>query len=215
MIRRVALTIIAVVLVVEFVLSACASVTLAAQLSGAPDVAAWARAVQARTHVPGPAGPAIDVVVLADVPGQPASDGGWVGGAYSTVYLTRRDDATLEHELGHAFEERNLDVKERVWLVDELGFRAGTPWQNPARWTGDLYCQHVACPDEVVADAYAGCALHYRLTTEWGNLLRRGSAQAWWGSYGWRTTRARYAAICSAIHAFADPTPRLEPQTGA
>lgn len=214
MIRRVLLAIVAVVLVVEFVLAACAATTMAAEISAAPDLQAWVETIQARTHVPGPAGPTIDVVIAKVVVDGLEAGGGWYADE-STIRMPDRLPVTLEHELGHAFDQRNLDVYERLWLVEREGFRPGTPWSDDSRWDGDPWCERVDCPNEVFADVYAGCALGYVLTTPAGGLLRRGRAWAWWSSYGWRSSRARYAELCAAIRAFADPVPQLEPQIGA
>jgi hypothetical protein len=117
----------------------------------------------------------------------------------------------LEHELGHAFDARNLDADERAYLVTDLGYPPDTPWENLAREVpgGDLLCRYLACPNEQFADAYAGCALGYHLTTSRGAVLStRGRAtSAWWSGYGWRADRARYRSVCSSIRAFADPNP--------
>lgn len=188
----------------------CSTVADDAQAASfsSPDPAAlsWVQEVQAYTHVPGPAGPTIDVR-FEPVPGTPEAGGGWTPWT-STIYMSEPLDRTLEHEIGHAFDARNLDDDERAYLVTSLGYQPGTPWENLARWEpgGDLYCLHIDCPDERFADAYMGCALGLRLAAppqiwrRWRNYPVR----AWWSTYGWTTSRARYAATCAAIHDFAD-----------
>lgn len=178
----------------------------AAEFEGDGGAVAWVQSTE--THAPGPAG-LIDITI-GPVPGQPDSGGGYADGR---IWLTGFSRTALEHELGHVFDERQLDDEEHALMLPSLGYPDGTPWVNPAQWTTDLYCKHIACPDERLADLYAGCALGYKLTkANTGRLLKRsgGRVLAWWSGYGLRLNVDEYHALCSQLWIYADliGTPR-------
>ena len=172
----------------------------AATMTG--DAAAWARAIH--VHAPGPSGPPIEID-LGPCPGLPDAGGcsmPWAG----RIYLLNRDPFTLEHELGHFYDARDLDDKERAWLLPLLGARDDTPWDRPDRWTdGDPYCLHTVCANERFADAYAACALDLHP----GRWIAPHGQHQYTGSWipSWHITRAQHIDLCEALPLFADPAP--------
>lgn len=128
-----------------------AAVSSAAQFSGSG--AEWAGSL--RTHAPGVPGQ-IDVELggANPCPMAPAAGGCYDAGV---VWAPVGDAFALEHELGHAFDERVLTRSERDWYTAAFGYHEGTTWA-PDRGA-DAFCARIACPVERFADAYADCAL--------------------------------------------------------
>lgn len=162
-----------------------AAVAGPAPLTGS--AARWLESVPNR--MPAPAGAPI-TVSFAACPGLEAvSDGCWLPGA---LYLADRRRGTAMHELGHAFDDRDLTVASRAHLAALLGF-SGKRWDDcgdPADLSvyGD-------CAAEVFADSYEACAL--------GRPPLRKGRGGWFveheTAYGWMPSPRRYRVVCRAI----------------
>lgn len=128
----------------------------AAQLTG-PD-ATWARTID--MHAPGPSGPPI-TVTLGSCPGLVDAGGCWRPWD-SKIYITTTHNNDLKftygHELGHAFDSRDLTDKVRAWFLATFGYPPEQEW-TPVRPDDDPFCLKMVCPSERFANVYALCAL--------------------------------------------------------
>jgi hypothetical protein len=121
-------------------------------------------------------------------PGHPELAGCVFTARPRTFYMrpSARDPRTvLYHELGHAFDLRVLNQRERGAFKRIVGIRR-RGWFNGA-----------LPPAEWFADAYAGCA--YRVQ------LRRPARRT---AYGYRPTRRQHARVCLLIRKAAAPKGR-------
>lgn len=154
----------------------------------------WARRVIATSRVPIVPDPPITLIDQKPIVDGQVAGGGWIGST-SQLFIGSRSRIALMHELGHAFDDRLLDVAERQHLVALMQLPGDTPWSNPARWTShDPFCAETMCLNERFADAYAACALGYL----W----------VWWGSvqpWSWWPSRWRYKRFCGAIWRYSVP----------
>lgn len=198
--QHVAPTIAALVIVALVAWSFYVALASAAAMT-ATESAAWSARLVAASVEPLPSGAAIPVVIGTPV----LVDGVEAGGTWdgTTVRAYGPDDVVVEHELGHAFDDRDLDPVERAHLNALMGYGPSTPWANQRRWTEDLFCAWLACPNERFASLYAGCALGYHLLHHSGDVLaRRGRGEPWW-SRGYVISVASYGRVCGAIKRYA------------
>lgn len=152
-------------------------------------------AVEGHASVPGPAGPEINIV-HGDCPGEPNADG-CADLPDSVIYLVGWDHygfaidgfnpGELEHELGHFFEDRNLDDAEKHHMQALVGM-PHKGWSDCGNPLDEAYGH---CPLEFVADAYADCALS-------GRTFSQDTG------YGWHPTRRQFRRVCRAFWRYAD-----------
>lgn len=166
---------------------------------GDPDLGRWVSSVVAHSLEPLPDGAyVVSMDATATIAG--AHAGGYYGSGH--VVLAERDSSALMHELGHAYDDAELVDGQRAHLKGVLGVDQSTPWQNPARWTsGDPFCQWaVTCPNELFANAYAGCALGTPLMSSHSTAVAPGArAWAWWIGRGRFLTVAHLKQLCRYI----------------
>ena len=171
-------------LLMSLLVALCASSPArAAQFTG--DGAPFAKAM----HPDGPAGPAINVV-RGPCPSVEGTDGCWEADQ-SMIYAV--DRPAFAHEMGHAFDSRNLNDIEREAFSRSFGFPAGTPWV-PERGD-DTFCDHIACPNETFADLYMGCALH--IAPLFHDIDERVGELGYWSG-----TLIKFRRECRMVHAF-------------
>lgn len=160
---------------------------------------------RARARVPMPSGAPVAVVLGPVVVAGQQAGGLWDG---TSVLVASLNEDVLMHELGHAFDGRDLNDPERVHLMALMGYPPDTPWTNPRRWTEDVFCRWLACPNERFADLYRGCALDYIIARSdgTGDAMPTGGRGAPWWSSGYVLAVANYDRICGAIRRYAtDP----------
>ena len=159
----------------------------------------WATSI--KTHAPAPTGAPISVELVPGlkIEGVEAG-GGWDG---EKIQLEGRDTIAIEHELGHAYDDRDLTDHWRGVLENDM--HVSGPWSNPDRWGGDLYCKHITCPNELFADARAGCALNLHLSRPYSGARprRHQVVRMWWSGYGLRISPASYQHFCADLRASA------------
>lgn len=97
----------------------------------------------------------------------------WIGAG-------RVDPFLLWHEMGHLFDAQRMTPLWRDWFTRVL--RHPGPWLS-SRADGS------ATPGELFADAYAACALGFKL----------GPRHTWETGYGYYPTRYRYRQFCRAL----------------
>jgi hypothetical protein len=192
----------ALVVIGALALSACTA--LGAQLTGPGSD--WARTV--RMHAPGPAGPPI-TVTFDPCPGLVAG-GCWTPWD-STIYVASDFEQPFiyAHELGHAFDTRNLSDGERAWFLSVFGYDDGQAWA-PERAPDDPFCERQSCPSERFADAYAICALGLRPSAylKDGSVLFLGVHDYGYyhGAVGIAGVARARDRVCRAVTAFSSPT---------
>jgi hypothetical protein len=185
----------------SFYAALASAATFGARVPTASESAAWVARLEASSAEPMPSGPPIPVVLGRVVVAGREAGGSWDG---TTVRAMGPDGGLVAHELGHAFDDRDLDPAERSHLLALMGYAPGTPWANPRRWVDDLFCAWLACPDERFASMYAGCALSYVIGHRYtgARVPDRGRGVPWW-SPGWVLSVADYGRICDAIRRYA------------
>jgi hypothetical protein len=172
------------------------------------DGAAFVRSIP--NTMPAPAG---DVEVrLGGCPGEPDAAACWVA-EWGAIYIS--DTANMiapRHELGHVFDARNLDDRERAMLAPWL-VRGATA----ATWGACGDPHHMAtyargrnaCAREMFAEAYAGCAAR-ALPARTVTFRRRGVSwtqelpedNMWQDGYGWSPSLKH---VCALIRVSASP----------
>ncbi len=149
-------------------------------------------AAQAELWVPLPRGPI--TVLRQPCPDYPDALGCVRSDQPDTIYWADGDHGTLEHELGHIFDRRQLDdgernaIKRRLHKTDMAWCDTATyqalAWQKPSN----------APPCEDFADAYSNCRLHRWPDDEDFDV----------SSYGYNPTRRQHRKMCALIRRATD-----------
>jgi hypothetical protein len=162
--------------------------------------------------MPGPAG-ALEVR-MGVCPGASRAAGCWIR-ELGLIYLLDENPITAMHEMGHAFDTRNLDDGERAVLAPVLlkGATDATWSRCGVVNTPDYGLRENKCPTELFGEAYAACALKALpervelFRTRRGTVGGRGRAatSTWPFAYGYMPSLKQHRRVCALIRAFASP----------
>ena len=146
---------------------------------------------QADLRVPLPRGPV--AVLRQPCPGYPGALGCVVSLQPDTIFWLDGDRATLEHELGHIFDRRQLDDGERNAIKRRL-HKTRMAWCDTATYMAlrDQTPEN-SPPCEDFADAYMNCRMRKQADDDNFEV-----------SYGYNPTRRAHRRMCALIRRAAD-----------